>query len=184
MRFSETKLRGVVVAEPDIIEDERGFFACSWTPIEFENHGLNPRLVQCNISYNKRSGTVRGMHFQSPPYQEAKLVRCTKGAIFDVALDLRSASSTRYQWVAEELSAENHRMLYIPEGCAHGYQTLTDGAELFYQMSEYYHPESAGGVRWSDPLFGIEWPLATTVISERDATYPLFGNSQFGASDD
>ena len=184
MRFRETELKGVFVIEPEIIEDERGFFACSWTPIEFENHGLNPRLVQCNISYNTRSGTVRGMHFQMPPYQEAKLVRCTKGAIFDVALDLRSDSSTQYQWVTEELSAENHRMLYIPEGCAHGYQTLTDDTEIFYQMSEYYHPESAGGVRWSDPLFGIEWPLAMTVIAERDAAYPLVGHSQFGASDD
>ena len=184
MRFSETKLSGVVVIEPDLIEDERGFFACSWAAMEFENHGLNPRLVQCNISYNPRIGTVRGMHFQSPPYQEAKLVRCTKGAIFDVALDLRSDSPTRYQWEARELSSENHRMLYIPEGCAHGYQTLTDGAEIFYQMSEYYHPESVGGVRWNDPLFSIEWPLAMTVIAERDATYPLVGISQLSASDD
>jgi len=184
MRFRETKLKDVFVVEPELIEDERGFFACSWVPMEFENHGLNPRLVQCNISYNKRSGTVRGMHFQIPPHQEAKLVRCTKGAIFDVALDLRRDSPTRYQWLAAELSAENHRILYIPEGCAHGYQTLTDGAEIFYQMSEYYHPESAAGVRWSDPLFGIEWPLPVTVIAERDATYPLVGASQPAAADD
>jgi dTDP-4-dehydrorhamnose 3,5-epimerase len=184
MRFSETKLKGAFVIEPDLIEDERGFFACSWTPVEFEKHGLNPLLVQCNISYNKFMGTVRGMHFQLPPHEEAKLVRCTKGAIFDVALDMRSGSPTRYQWVGQELSAENHRMLYIPEGFAHGYQTLTDGAEIFYQMSEYYHPESARGVRWSDPLFGIEWPLPMTVIAERDATYPLEGTSQLGASND
>jgi dTDP-4-dehydrorhamnose 3,5-epimerase len=184
MRFSETKLSGAFVIELDLIEDERGFFACSWKPFEFEKHGLNPRLVACDISYNKLRGTIRGMHFQLPPHEEAKLVRCTKGAIFDVALDLRSDSPTRYQWVAHELSGENHRMLYVPEGFAHGYQTLTDDAEIFYQMSEDYHPESAGGVRWSDPLFGIEWPLPLALIAERDATYPLVGASQPGSSND
>ena len=184
MIFQETELNGVFVIEPEIIEDERGFFACSWKQDEFEKHRLNPRLVQCNISYNTRSGTVRGMHFQNQPHAETKLVRCTRGAIYDVAIDLRSDSPTRYRWVGAELTGDNHRMLYIPEGFAHGYQTLTDSTEVCYQMSEYYHPESAGGVRWSDPLFGIEWPLPVTVIAERDATYPLVAASQLGASDD
>jgi len=173
MIFRETELRGVFIIEPEIIEDERGFFACSWTLDEFEKHGLNPRLVQCNISFNKLRGTLRGMHFQNKPHEEAKLVRCTRGAIYDVAIDLRSDSPTRNRWVAVELSGENHRMLHIPEGFAHGYQTLTDSAEVFYQMSEYYHPESAGGVRWDDPAFGIQWPLEVTVIAKRDANYPF-----------
>ena len=172
MIFRETELKGVFIVEPEIIEDERGFFALSWTPDEFEVRGLNPRLVQCNISFNKLNGTVRGMHFQKKPHEEAKLVRCTRGAIYDVAIDLRNDSPTRYRWVAAELTGDNHRMLYIPEGCAHGYQTLTDNTELFYQMSEYYHPESAGGVRWDDPAFGIRRPLAVTVIAKRDASYP------------
>jgi dTDP-4-dehydrorhamnose 3,5-epimerase len=172
MIFRETALNGVFIIEPEVIEDERGFFACSWTPDEFEKRGLDPRLVQCNISFNKRSGTVRGMHFQNKPHEEAKLVRCTRGAIYDVAIDLRSDSPTRYQWVGAELTGDNHRMLYIPEGFAHGYQTLADSTEIFYQMSEYYHPESAGGVRWDDPAFGLKWPLAVTVIAKRDATYP------------
>jgi len=172
MIFRETELKGAFIIEPEIIEDERGFFACSWTPEEFKTHGLNPRLVQCNISFNKLSGTVRGMHFQKKPHEEAKLVRCTQGAIYDVAIDLRIDSPTRYHWVGAELTSDNHRMFYIPEGFAHGYQTLTDNVEIFYQMSEYYHPESAGGVRWDDPAFGIKWPLAVTVIAKRDATYP------------
>lgn len=172
MVFRETELNGLFVIEPEIIEDERGFFACSWTPDEFERHGLNSRLVQCNISFNKRSGTVRGMHFQNKPHEETKLVRCTRGAIYDVAVDLRRDSPTQYRWLGAELSADNHRMLYIPEGFAHGYQTLTDSTEIFYQMSEYYHPESASGVRWNDPVFDIKWPLPVTVIADRDATYP------------
>jgi dTDP-4-dehydrorhamnose 3,5-epimerase len=173
MIFQATEIAGLFVIEPRIIEDERGFFACSWTLDEFEQRGLNPRLVQCNISFNKRSGTLRGMHFQKQPHAEAKLVRCTRGSIYDVAIDLRPGSPTQHLWFGAELSGENHRMLYIPEGFAHGYQTLTDATELVYQMSEYYHPESAGGVRWNDPAFGIKWPLPVTVIAERDATYPL-----------
>lgn len=173
MLFKETELKGVFVVEPEIIEDERGFFACSWSPAEFEKHGLNPRLLQCNISFNKRNGTLRGMHFQVKPHEEAKLVRCTRGAIYDVAVDLREESPTRYRWVAAELTADNHRMLYIPEGFAHGYQTLADDTEIFYQMSEYYHPESARGLRWDDSRLGIEWPLPVTVMSERDAKFQL-----------
>jgi dTDP-4-dehydrorhamnose 3,5-epimerase len=182
MIFRETELSGVFIIEPEIIEDERGFFACSWTQNEFEQRGLNPHLVQCNISFNIRRGTVRGMHFQSEPHAEVKLVRCTRGAIYDVAVDLRHDSRTRYRGIAAELTSENHRMLYIPEGFAHGYQTLTDNTEIFYQMSEYYHPESAGGVRWNDPAFNIAWPLPVSVIAQRDATYPLLDRSQVVAS--
>jgi|SoiMethySBSTD1v2_1073268.scaffolds.fasta_scaffold76936_3 dTDP-4-dehydrorhamnose 3,5-epimerase len=181
MIFRETDLNGVFIIEPEIIQDDRGFFACSWTPREFDEHGLNARLRQCNISFNKRSGTVRGMHFQNKPHQEAKLVRCTQGAIYDVAIDLRSDSPTRYQWVGAELTSDNHRMLYIPEGFAHGYQTLADSTEIFYQMSEFYHPESTGGVRWNDPAFDLTWPLAVTVIAERDATYPLIDRTNVAA---
>ena len=173
MLFKETKLKGVFVVEPEIIADERGFFACSWSPIDFEKHELNPRLRQCNISFNNKRGTVRGMHFQEKPHEEAKLVRCTRGAMYDVAVDLRPGSPSRYRWQAVELTADNHRMLYIPEGLAHGYQTLADDTEIFYQMSESYHPESARGLRWDDPRVGIEWPLPMTVISERDAKFPL-----------
>jgi len=173
MRFHEREIPGVFVIEPEIIADDRGFFACSWLPAEFEEHGLNARLLQCNISFNKARGTLRGMHFQNKPHQEVKLVRCTRGAIYDVAIDLRPDSPTRYRWVATELTSDNHSMLYIPEGFAHGYQTLTDCTEIFYQISEQYHPQSASGVRWDDPAFKIKWPLPVTVIAERDASYPL-----------
>jgi|SRR5882724_33566 len=172
MIFEETKIKGVFVIEPELIEDERGFFACSWSRSEFEQRGLNPRMLQCNISFNFKRGTVRGMHYQQMPHEEAKLVRCTRGAMFDVAVDLRSESATRYQWVAAELTADNRRMLYIPEGFAHGYQTLVDGTEIFYQMSETYHPESARGVRWDDQLFRIAWPERVVCVNYRDNTYP------------
>lgn len=173
MLFKETKLKGVFVVEPELIKDERGFFACSWSPDEFEKQGLNPRLMQCNISFNNKRGTLRGMHFQEKPYEEAKLVRCTRGAMYDVAVDLRMDSATRYQWAAIELTADNRRMLFIPEGFAHGYQTLIDDTEIFYQMSETYHPESARGLRWDDPRLGIEWPLEVAVISTRDQEFDL-----------
>jgi len=173
MIFHETHLPGVFIIEPELLTDDRGFFACAWAASEFEQHGLNPALKQCNISFNGRRGTVRGMHFQRKPHEEVKLIRCTHGAIYDVAIDMRPDSTTRYQWLGAELTSDNHRMLYIPEGFAHGYQTLTDETELFYQISEYYHPESAGGVRWDDPAFGIQWPLPVTVIADRDANYPL-----------
>lgn len=173
MIFTETELKGVFVIEPEIIEDKRGFFACAWCPVEFERQGLNPRLMQCNISFNRKQGTLRGMHFQIAPHEEAKLVRCTRGAIYDVAVDVRTDSPTRYRWMAVELTADNRRMLYVPEGFAHGYQTLTYGTEIFYQMSETYHPEVARGLRWNDPRIGIEWPLPNPILIERDQTYPL-----------
>ena len=173
MIFHQTGLSGVFIIEPEPIADDRGFFACAWTAREFQQHGLNINVRQCNIAFNASRGTIRGMHFQKEPHEEAKLTRCTRGAIYDVAIDLRPDSPARYQWVGVELTSDNHRMLYVPEGFAHGYQTLTDGAEMSYQVSEYYHAESADGVRWDDPAFGIQWPLPVTVINERDANYPL-----------
>lgn len=174
MIFRETKLAGVVEVRLDPRSDERGFFARSWCEKEFASHGLNPRLAQCNISFSARKGTLRGIHYQDEPYPEAKLVRCTQGAIYDVAVDLRPQSPSFKRWVAAVLSAENRHMLYIPEGCAHGFLTLTDNTEVFYQMSEFYHPESARGVRFDDPAFQIEWPEKIVVISGRDRTYPNF----------
>jgi len=175
MRFLPTKLSGVWIVELEPVEDDRGFFARSWCRREFERHGLNPQLVQCNISFNKRKGTLRGMHYQIAPHEEAKLVRCTRGAIFDAAVDLRRDSPTRKQWVGVELCAENRRALYIPEDCAHGFQTLTDDAEVFYQMSEDFHPESARGIRWNDAAVGIHWPMSNPIVSERDQALALSG---------
>ena len=174
MIFIETKLKGAFIVEPECQEDERGFFARTWCQREFEAHGLNPRLVQCNISFNKKKGTVRGMHFQVAPHEETKLVRCTIGAIFDVIIDLRSKSPTYKQWVAIKVNAENRKMLYVPEGFAHGFQTLEDNTEVFYQMSEFFHPECARGVRWDDPLFGVEWPIDEFTISDKDRAYKDF----------
>ena len=168
MIFTETKLTGAFIIDVDPHEDERGFFARSWCEDEFKQHGLNPRLVQCNISFNKKRGTLRGMHYQAAPFAEAKVVRCTMGAIYDVIIDLRPDSSTFKQWFAVELTAENRRALYVPEDFAHGFQTLTDNAEVFYQMAEFFHPECARGVKWNDPAFGILWPLKITLISPKD----------------
>ena len=175
MIFRETKLKGAFIIEPERLEDERGLFARTFCEEEFKAHGLNSRVVQCNISFNKKKGTLRGMHYQVAPHEEAKLVRCTRGAIYDVIVDLRPDSPTFKQWVAVELTADNHRMLYIPEGFAHGFQTLEDNTEVFYQMSELYHPESARGVRWDDPVFGIEWPkIHHRIVSEIDQRYADF----------
>ena len=173
MIFKETNLRGAYVVEPELLEDERGFFARIWSEEEFAARGLNPRIVQCNTSFNKQRGTLRGMHYQIPPHAEAKLVRCTAGAIYDVIIDLREDSPTRSKWISVELSARNRLVVYVPEGFAHGFQTLEDDTEVFYQVSEYYYPESARGVRWDDPAFGIKWPLPISVISERDRSHPL-----------
>ena len=175
MKFSPTKLSGVWLVDLERREDERGFFARSWCQSEFERHGLNPRLVQCNVSFNRKRGTLRGMHYQVAPHAEAKLVRCTRGAIFDVAVDLRPESPTYRHWVGVELTAENGRALYIAEGFAHGFQTLADDSEVFYQMSEFFHPECARGLRWNDPAFGISWPSPNPIISDRDQNLPLLG---------
>jgi len=175
MIYYETKLKGVFVIELERLEDERGFFARAWCQHEFEEHGLNPRLAQCNISFNNRRGILRGLHYQVAPHAETKLVRCTRGALYDVIVDLRPDSLTFKQWVAVELTADNHRMVYIPEGLTHGFQTLADDTEVFYQMSEFYHPEGVRGVRWNDPAFGIGWPLPDPILSARDRSYPDFG---------
>jgi dTDP-4-dehydrorhamnose 3,5-epimerase len=171
MIFTEAKLKGAFIIDIDPHEDERGFFARSWCADEFKQHGLDPRLAQCNISFNKKRGTLRGMHYQAEPFPEAKLVRCTMGAIYDVVIDLRSGSPTFKQWSAVEMTAENRRALYIPEGLAHGFQTLVDNTEVLYQMGEFFHPECARGVRWNDPAFAVEWPRDISIISSRDQGY-------------
>lgn len=172
MLFLPTELPGAYVLDPERVEDSRGFFARTWCPDEFARHGLNPRLAQCSIAQNRLAGTLRGMHYQAPPDDEAKVVRCTAGAIFDVAVDLRHGSPTRNRWIGVELTEANRRALYVPEGCAHGYVTLTDDTEVFYMISRAHAPGSARGVRWDDPAFGIRWPVRVRVISERDRTYP------------
>ncbi len=174
MKFHKTKLPGVFEIHLDPAVDARGFFARSWCQKEFEEHGLKSNLVQCSVSVNSRTGTLRGMHYQAAPFAEAKVVRCTAGAIYDVVLDLRGESPAFKHWFTTMLSAENRRSLYIPEGCAHGFLTLTDESEVLYQMSEFYHPEASRGVRWNDPAFQITWPAKVEVISERDRTYPDF----------
>jgi dTDP-4-dehydrorhamnose 3,5-epimerase len=176
--FRETTLAGAFVIEPEKREDERGFFARTFCRQEFLAHGLNPEIAQCNVSFNKRKGTLRGMHYQAPPFAEAKLVRCTAGAIFDVIIDLRKSSETFGRHFAVELCASSGKMLYIPEGFAHGFQTLLDDTEVFYQMSQPYAPQCARGVRWNDPFFGIEWPSAERTIVERDRNYQDFVTSE------
>jgi dTDP-4-dehydrorhamnose 3,5-epimerase len=173
MRFTPTSVEDVHLVDVDRITDERGFFARAWCTREFEQQGLNGRIAQANIGFSERRGTLRGMHFQLPPHAEAKLVRCTRGVVYDVAVDLRPDSTTYLRWFGVQLSADNARMLYVPPGCAHGYLTLTDGTELFYQTSEFYEPAAARGVRYDDPAFGIDWPTEVRVISEQDRNWPL-----------
>jgi len=172
MRFTETKLDGAFLIDIEPIEVERGFFARSFCRNEFAAHGLNTELVQCNISFNRKKGTLRGMHYQTPPHAEAKVVRCTRGIIYDVIVDLRRQSPTYRQWFGVELSADNYRMLYVPEGLAHGFLTLRDDSEVLYQMSTYFAPESATGVRWDDPALNIHWPEQPILISEKDRQLP------------
>jgi dTDP-4-dehydrorhamnose 3,5-epimerase len=174
MIFTETTLVGAYVIEPERFTDERGFFARAFDQDAFAAHGLNPDIVQCNISYNRLRGTLRGMHFQAAPHAESKLIRCTAGAVYDVIVDLRPGSLTFRQWFGVELSADNRRLLYVPEGLAHGLQTLAGDTEVFYQMGAPYVAEAACGVRYNDPAFGIDWPLPVTVISARDRDYEDF----------
>lgn len=174
MIFAKTSIAGVYRISPERIEDVRGFFARTWCEREFAAHGLAARLSQCSISYSRKKGTLRGLHYQAAPHGETKLVRCTAGAIYDVAVDLRPESPTFRDHVAVELSAANRAMLYIPEGLAHGFQTLVDDTEVFYQMSEAYVAASARGVRYDDPAFAIAWPIADPIVIERDATYRDF----------
>jgi dTDP-4-dehydrorhamnose 3,5-epimerase len=182
MIFTETKLKGAFLIEPEKLEDERGFFARTRCQHEFAERGLNPRIAQCNISFNHKQGTLRGMHFQIAPHAEVRTVRCIRGAIYDVIIDLRPDSPTFTQWIALDLNAENRRILYVPEGFAHGFQTLVDATEVFYEMSESYAPEYARGVRWDDPVFGIDWPPADRTMSMRDRTYPNFIASDLTAA--
>jgi dTDP-4-dehydrorhamnose 3,5-epimerase len=174
MTFHETKISRVFEIHLELKRDDRGFFARTWCQKEFKDHGLVSNVVQCNVSLSSRKGTLRGMHYQAEPYAETKLIRCTRGSIFDVALDLRPDSPTYKRWTAAVLTAENHHMLCVPEGCAHGFLTLEENCEVLYQMSEFYHPEAARGVRWNDPAFGIDLPGRVEVISARDASYPDF----------
>lgn len=173
MKFAPTPLAGAYVVELERLEDERGFFARSFCQDEFRRHGLKPAIAQCNVSWNRKRGTLRGLHFQAAPHEEAKVVRCTRGAIWDVIVDLRAASPTRWRWHALELNADNRLALYVPEGFAHGFQTLSDDSEVLYQMSESYHPDLARGLRWDDPKLGIRWPIPDPVLSPRDRAYAL-----------
>ena len=172
MKFEPTPLRGAVVVALERMEDERGFFARSYCEAEFRAQGLNPAVAQCNVSWNRRRGTLRGLAWKCRPHEEAKLVRCTRGAVWDVIVDLREGSPTRLRWHAVELSADNRLALYVPEGFAHGFQTLQDDSEVLYQMAESYRPELARGVLWNDPKLGIAWPLADPILSARDRSYP------------
>lgn len=172
MVIKETALAGAFVLEPERRNDSRGFFARTFCKKEFQGKGLLQDFVQCNTSFNSRRGTLRGMHYQEAPYPEVKLVRCTRGAVYDVIVDLRPASPTFRRWVGVQLTEENGASLYVPEGMAHGFQTLVDNSEVFYQMGEYYYPELARGVRWNDTAFAIEWPLENPSLSEKDANYP------------
>lgn len=175
MIFTPLRIPGAYIIDLERREDERGFFARSWCREEFEARGLNPVVAQCNISFNPRRATLRGLHYQASPFAEAKSVRCTRGAIFDVIVDIRPRSPAYLRWEAVVLTGENRRMIYVPEGCAHGFQTLEDNSEVFYLMSQVYKPEYARGIRWNDPAIGIEWPpVDELIISERDRTYPDF----------
>jgi dTDP-4-dehydrorhamnose 3,5-epimerase len=178
MHFIETKLSGAYLIEPELLEDSRGFFARTWCRRELQQRGLNPRLAQCSISFNKRKGTLRGMHYQTPPFAEVKLVRCTMGAVHDVIVDLRPESTTFKEHLGVELTALNRLMLYIPEGFAHGFVTLEDNTEVLYQMSEFYSPSHAKGFRWNDPAFKIPWPIEVHTLSDRDRDFPDFDSQE------
>ena len=174
MIFTETPLPGAYIVDLELRTDDRGFFARAWCQDEFEQQGLNTRIVQCNMSYNHSVGTVRGLHYQKPPHAEVKLIRCTRGAIWDVIVDLRPDSATYKKWFGTELTAENRRMLYVPENFAHGYITLEPGTETFYQVSEFYSAEHEAGIRWNDPAVAITWPTEPVVLSDKDAHHPAF----------
>jgi len=175
MKFLPTPLGGACVVELQQLDDDRGFFARSFCRQEFEAHGLDPDIAQCNISFNRHRGTLRGLHYQAEPHAEAKLVRCTQGAVWDVIVDLRPGSPSFRRWHAVELSAANRLALYVPKGFAHGFQTLADNSEVLYLMSQFYRPDAARGLRWNDPTLAIKWPLADPQVSDRDGDFPLLG---------
>ena len=174
MRFTPSRIPGAWVIDIEPIHDQRGFFAMTWLPEEFRKRGLDPALAQCNLAFNHTRGTLRGMHFQTAPHAQAKLVRAIRGALLDVIVDLRDDSPTFRQWEAVELTADNRRMLYMPAGIAHGYLTLTDDTEAYYHSSSPWVPAAESGVRWNDPAFAIAWPIAPVVISDKDAAWPDF----------
>jgi dTDP-4-dehydrorhamnose 3,5-epimerase len=174
MRFTESKIPGAWIIDITPIPDHRGFFAMTWLPEQLRDRGMNPALAQCNLAFNHRRGTLRGMHFQKTPYAQAKIIRATRGALLDVIVDLRETSPTFRQWDAVELTADNRRMFYMPEGVAHGYLTLTDDTEAYYHASSPWVPAAESGVRWNDAAFAIDWPSAPIVISEKDAGWPDF----------
>ena len=176
MNFIKTKLNGVFIIQLEKKEDERGFFSRVWDIKKFEEKNLNSKLVQSNISFTKKKGTIRGLHYQIHPYEETKIILCTKGSVFDVIIDLRSDSATYKKWVFHNLSSEDYKMLFIPEGFAHGFQTLEDNTEIFYQVSQFYTPSAERGIRWDDPLFNIDWPIKKKVISQKDNSYEDFTN--------
>jgi dTDP-4-dehydrorhamnose 3,5-epimerase len=171
MLFKETKLKGAFLIVPEKLRDERGFFARSFCKNEFKERGLDPEIVQSSISYNRQRHTLRGMHYQLPPGAETKVVRCTRGSIYDVMIDLRKGSRTYCKWASYELTAKNYLMLYIPEGIAHGFITLENDTDVLYQMSEYHAPKLARGVRWNDPAFGVRWPAEKPIMSGKDQNY-------------
>jgi dTDP-4-dehydrorhamnose 3,5-epimerase len=175
MKFVATGLPGAFVLELQPMADERGLFARTFCAREFVEHGMTPRLVQCSVSYNHQKGTLRGLHYQRPPQEEAKLVRCTAGSVYDVIVDLRPDSATCWQHFGVELSAKTRRAIFVPQGFAHGFQTLEDNTEVFYQMSEFYAPDLAAGIRHDDPKLGVAWPLPVSVLSEKDRSWPLVG---------
>jgi dTDP-4-dehydrorhamnose 3,5-epimerase len=174
MKFTETKLKGAFIVEIEKLSDDRGFFARSWCQKEFEAHGLDSNIVQANVSYNHQKGTLRGMHYQIEPYQECKLIRCTRGAIYDVIIDLRTDSPTYKQWTGVELTADNYTLFFVPQDFAHGFQTLIDETEITYQVSQFYTPGSERGIRFDDRVFNIRWPQEVTILSEKDKTWPDF----------
>jgi dTDP-4-dehydrorhamnose 3,5-epimerase len=172
MIFEELSLEGAYIIEPEPETDERGFFARTFCRREFSSHGLNCRVVQCSISYNQVRGTIRGMHYQAAPFMETKLLNCIKGSLYDVIVDLRPQSITYMKWEAVILTGENRRILYVPEGFAHGYQTLAHSSEVYYQISEYYNPDSQRGIKWDDPVLAIPWPINNPIVSLRDQAWP------------
>jgi dTDP-4-dehydrorhamnose 3,5-epimerase len=176
MIFTETKLKGAFIIDVKRLNDERGFFGRAWCKSEFEEHGLNTNAVQANVSYNKIAGTIRGMHYQNEPFTESKTVRCTAGSIYDVIVDLRPGSPTYMQWVGVTLTAESFRMLYVPDGFAHGFMTLEDDTSVHYLVTQYYTPNSEAGLRYDDPAFNITWPMKPTLVSDKDQQHPLFTN--------
>jgi dTDP-4-dehydrorhamnose 3,5-epimerase len=179
MIFTETKLKGAFIIDVKRLEDERGFFGRAWCKKEFEEHGLNSNAVQANVSHNKLAGTLRGLHYQTAPFTESKTVRCTEGSIFDVIVDLRTESPTYKQWLGVTLTAQSFRMLYVPDGFAHGFITLEDNTAVHYMVTEYYTPGAEKGIRYDDPAFNIDWALAPTIVSDKDLIHPPYSEKTF-----